>query len=195
MFLPRLVQRGTSQINQGRLARWVYTLAVVARNLASHDSTAREEIMRAVRQRHYRLSANRKKGSNSGHARYAGDAAGGGRGKGRSNGNGKGGHRGKHGRGDQGTNEVGGGSAAAAGVDGRRAKDPEGCAPVRGCYRCGKESHIKPNCAENLCSRCNGRGHTADVCPTSEEEAVLPMTGVGTSVDVSEDSTAHVSAF
>ena len=50
MFLPRLVQRGTSQINQGRLARWVYTLAVVARNLASHDSIGREEVITAVRE-------------------------------------------------------------------------------------------------------------------------------------------------
>ena len=192
LLLSRLVQRGISQTSQGRLARWVYTLAAVARNLASHESTGRDEIIKAVRERYHRLSANRKKGSNSGHALYAGDGAGGGHGKGGGHGNGKGGRRGKHGRDDQGTNEVGGGAAAAAGGDSSGAKATEGSAPVRGCFRCGKEGHIRANYAEKLCSRCNGRGHTAGVCPTSEEEAVLPMTGeVGARVDVSEDGTAQ----
>ena len=40
------------------------------------------------------------------------------------------------------TNEVGGGSAAAVGGDGSSAETTEGSAPVRGCYRCGKEGHI-----------------------------------------------------
>ena len=49
---------------------------------------------------------------------------------------------------------------------------------------------------EKLCSRCNGREHPADVCPKSEEEAVLAMTGaVGARVDVGEDNTVQGSAF
>ena len=46
--------------------------------------------------------------------------------------------------------------------------------------------NIRANCTETLCSRCNGRGHTADVCPTSKEEAVLAVTGEAEArVDVS----------
>ena len=64
------------------------------------------------------------------------------------------------------------------------------------CYRCAKEGYIRANRPDKLCSRCNGREHTADVCPTSEEEAVLAMTGqVGARVDVSEDGTVQASAF
>ena len=139
---------------------------------------------------------NSKKGPNSGHALYAGDGAGGGHGKGRGHGNGKVGRRGKHGRGRKGTNDVGGGSAAAAGGDGSSAKATDGSTPVRGCYRCDKESHVRTNCTEKLYSRCNERGHTADVCPTSEEEAVLAMTGeVGARLNVGEDDTVKASAF
>ena len=50
-------------------------------------------IIEAVRDRRHRLSGNRKKGSNSGHALHPGDGAGGGHGKGGSHGNGKGGLR------------------------------------------------------------------------------------------------------
>ena len=125
LFLSRLVQRAISQTSQGRLARWVYSLAAVARNLASRNSTGRAEIIKAVREQHHRLSGNRKKGSNSRHGLYAGDGAVGGHRKGGGHGNGKGGRRGKHGRGGKGTNEVGGGSAAAAGGDGSSAKATE----------------------------------------------------------------------
>ena len=91
---------------------------------------------------------------------------------------------------------MGGGSAATAGGDGSSAKATEGSAPVRGCYRCGKEGQIRTNCKEKLCSRYNRRGHTADVCPTSKQEAVLAVTGeVGATADVSEDGTAQASAF
>ena len=65
LFLPRLVQKGISQTSQGRLTRWVYTLAMGARNLASRGGTGRE-IIKAVRERHHRLSGNSKKGSDSG---------------------------------------------------------------------------------------------------------------------------------
>ena len=44
LFLSWLVQRGISQTSQGGLARWVYTLAAEARNLASSDSTGRDLI-------------------------------------------------------------------------------------------------------------------------------------------------------
>ena len=40
---------------------------------------------------------------------------------------------------------MGGGSAATAGGDGGSAKATEGSAPVRGCYRCGREGHISTN--------------------------------------------------
>ena len=149
-----------------------------------------------MRERRHRLSGNRKKGSNSGHALYAGGGAGGGHGKGGGHGNGKGGRRGKHGRSGRGTSEVGGGSAAVVDGDGSNAKATEGSAPVRGFHRCGKEGHVRANCTENLCSRWNGRGHTADVCPPSKEEIVLAVTGeVGARVDVNEDGTAQASAF
>ena len=56
---------------------------VEARNLASRDIIGRDDIIKAVRERHHRLSENRKKGTTaSGHATYAGDADGGGRGRG-----------------------------------------------------------------------------------------------------------------
>ena len=57
-----------------------------ARNLASCDSIDRDDIIKAVRERHHRLSGNRKKGSNAGYAGHAmfvvvgGGGGGGGRG-------------------------------------------------------------------------------------------------------------------
>ena len=41
---------------------------VETRNLASRDSTGRDEKMKAVRERHRRLSGDRKKASNAGYA-------------------------------------------------------------------------------------------------------------------------------
>ena len=35
------------------------------------------------------------------------------------------------------------------------------------------KGHWRIDCTEEPCSRCLGRGHAADVCPTSKEEAVL----------------------
>lgn len=119
---------------------------------------------------------NRTKGSNSGLALYAGDGASGSHGKGRRHGIGNRGRRGKHGRVCRGTNEVGGGPAAAVGGNGNSAKAVEGSAPTR-CYGCGKQGHIRANCTKKLCSRCNGRGHTANVTPTSKKQAVLAVTG------------------
>ena len=172
---------------------------VEARNLASRDSIDRDDIIKAVRERHHRLSGNRKKGSNAGHvghAIFAGGGGGGGRGKGGNGGKGKVGKQGKHGRDGRGTNEDGGGSAAAAGGDGSSAIAAEGSTPEVRCYRWGKEGHIRANCTEKLCSRCNGREHTTDVCPTSKEEAVLAVTGdVGARVDVDADDTVQASAF
>ncbi|CAN0513451.1 unnamed protein product, partial [Laminaria digitata] len=40
-----------------------------------------------------------------------------------------------------------------------------------GCYRCGQKGHVLADCKTKLCGRCNGRGHTADVCPTAKEES------------------------
>ena len=57
------------------------------------------------------------------------------------------------------------------------------------CYRCGKKGHLRVECTEKLCSRCHGRGHAADVCPTSKE-AVLAA-----SDDDDDYDTVEASAF
>ena len=157
---------------------------VEARNLASRDSIGRDDIIKAVRERHHRPSGSRKKGFNAGHAGHAmfagggdggqrkwtGDGAhrkGGGRGKER------GGRRGRQGRGGKGTNENGNGPAAAAGGDCSSAKSADGGTSEVRCHRYCKIGHWRIDCTEELCSRCHGRGHAAYVCPTSKEEAVL----------------------
>ena len=58
------------------------------------------------------------------------------------------------------------------------------------CHRCGKNGHWRIDWTEKLCSRCHGRGHAADVCPTSKEEAVLAA-----SDDDDEYDTVEASAF
>ena len=50
---------------------------VEARNLASRDSIGRNDIIKAVQERHHRLSGIRNKGSNAGHAGHAMFAGGG----------------------------------------------------------------------------------------------------------------------
>ena len=50
---------------------------VEARNLASRDSIGRDDIIKAIREGHHRLSGSRKKGSNAGHAGRAMFAGGG----------------------------------------------------------------------------------------------------------------------
>ena len=135
---------------------------VEARNLAPRDSIGRDDIIKAVRERHHQLSGNRKKGSNAGHAGHAmfaggGGSGGGGRGKGggggghgKSGGRGKrkGGQRAQQGRGGKGTNEAGGGSAAAAVGDGSSTRATEGSTPETRCYWCGKKGHWKADCTE-----------------------------------------------
>ena len=174
---------------------------VEARNLASRDSIGRHDIMKVIRERHHRLSGSRKKGFNAGlagHAMFAGGgddghrkrASGGAHGKGGGRGKGKGGHRGRQERGGQGTNEDGDGSAAPASGDGSSAKSADGGTSLVRCHRCGKKDHWRIDCAEELCSRCHGRGHAADVCPTSKEEAVLAA-----SDDDDDYDTVEASAF
>ena len=47
-----------------------------------------------------------------------------------------------------------------------------------------------------LCSGCNGRGHAADVCPTSKEEAIMAVAiEVGARKNDHEKGTAQASAF
>ena len=58
------------------------------------------------------------------------------------------------------------------------------------CYRCGKEGHWRVDCTEELYSRYHGRGHAADVCPLSKDEAVLAASDEG-----NDDDTVEVSAF
>ena len=174
---------------------------VEARNLESRDSIGRDDIIKAARERHHRLSGRRKKWSNAGHAGHAMFAGGGGggrrikagggaHGKGGGRGKGKGGHfRRQLGRGAKGTNEDGGGSAAAAGGYGSSTKAAEGDASEVRCYRCGKKSHWMVHCTEELCSRCQGWGHAAGVCPMSKEEAVMAAS------DDDGDDTVEASAF
>ena len=156
---------------------------VGARNLASRDSIGRDDIIKAVREWHHRLSGRRKKGFNAGHADHAmfaggGDgghrsgAGGGAHGKGGGRGK-EGGRRGRQGCGGKGTNEDGGGPAAAAGGDGSIAKTADGGTSEVRCHTCGKKGRWRVDCTEELRSRCHGRGYAADVCPTSKEEAVL----------------------
>ena len=76
------------------------------------------------------------------------------------------GRRGRQGRGDKGTNEDGGGSAAAAGGDGSSAKAADGGTSEVRCHGCSKKGHWRIDCTEELCSRCHGRGHADNVCPT-----------------------------
>ena len=158
---------------------------VEERNLASHYGIGRDDIIKAVRERHHRLSGSRKKGSNAGHAGHAvfarGDdggrrkgAGGGVHGKGGGRGKGKGGRRGQQGRGGNGTNEDASGLAAAAGGDGSSAKTAEGDTSEVRCHRCSKKGHWRVDCTEELCSQCHGR--QPDVCPTSKEEAVPVVT-------------------
>ena len=163
---------------------------VEPRNLASRDNIGCDDIIKEVREQHHQLSGNRKKGSNAGHAGHAmfGGGGGGGRGKGGGGGgrgkggaegghgkggghvNGKSGRRGQPGRGGKGTNEDDGGPAATAGGDGSSGRAAEGSIPEARCYRCGMKGHLKADCTGELCSRCHGRAHTADVSP-------LPMSG------------------
>ena len=124
---------------------------VEVRNLASRDSVDRDDIIKAVRKRHHRLSGNRKKVFNAGHADHAmfageggGDrrkgGGGGARGKGEDHGKGKGGRRGQQGRGGKATNEDGGGSAAAdGGGNDSSAKAAEGSTSEVTCHRCAMQ--------------------------------------------------------
>ena len=174
---------------------------VGARNHAYRDSIGRDGIIKAVGERHHRLSGSRRKGSNAGHTGNAmfGGGGGGGRravpdggahGKGGGRGKGKGGRRGQQGRCCKGTNEDGGGSAAAAGGDGSSAKAAEDGTSEAKYLRCGKKGHWRVDCTEALCSRCHGQRHAADASPTSKEEAVLAALD-----DDDDDDTIEASAF
>ena len=85
-------------------------------------------------------------------------------------------------------NEDGGGSAAAADGDGRSFKPADGGTSKVRCRRCGRRGHWRIDCTEELCSRCHGRGHAADVCPTSKEGAVLAASDDDDDSDADEAS-------
>ena len=155
-----------------------------ARNLASRDSIGRDDIIKAVRDRHQQFYGNRKKGSNTGHHGHAMFASGGDGGHkegagigaygyGGDRDKGTGGRRERQRRGGKGTNEDGGGPAAAVGGDGSSAEATDDGTPEVRCHRCGKKGHWRVECTKELCSRCHGRGHATDVCTTSKKEAVL----------------------
>ena len=101
-----------------------------------------------------------------------------------SRGRGKGGRRAHQGRCGKGTNEVGSGSAVAAGGDGTSAKATEGSTPETRCYRCDNKGHWTAGCTEELCSRCQGRGYAVDVCPASAEKRCSRCNGRGHAADV-----------
>ena len=191
-----------------------------ARNLASRDSIGRDDIIKVVRERHHRLSGNRKKGSNAGHAGHAMFAGGGGGGRrkgggggGRKKGGGGGGRRKGGGSGAHG--EGGGRSERKGGrreqlVIGRGGKgtneDGGGSAAATGGNGSGAKA-AEGGTSEVGCHRCGKKGHGrvncteelcspchgrghADVCPTSKEEAVLAA-----SDDDDDDNTVEGSAF
>ena len=113
-------QRG----GQGIWPQTLQTQEVEARDLESRHGIDRDDILKAVRERHHRRSGNKKKGSN---VRFAGNGEGrkrasdgGGRGKG------IGRRQGQQGRAGKGSKEDSGGSAAAAGGHGSSAKAAEG---------------------------------------------------------------------
>ena len=58
------------------------------------------------------------------------------------------------------------------------------------CHKRGKKGHWRIDCTEELCSRCDGRGHGADVFSTSKEEAVLAA-----AEDDDDYDTVEASAF
>ncbi|CAN0221367.1 unnamed protein product, partial [Laminaria digitata] len=65
--------------------------------------------------------------------------------------------------------------------------------PRWGCYKFGRKGHVAADCRMKLCDRCNGRGHTADVCPTAKEKAVLAVTSeIGAGVDDDDNSCGSV---
>ena len=78
----------------------------------------------------------------------------------------------------------------AAGGDGSSAKAADGGTSEVRRHRCGKEGHWRIDCAEDLSSRWHGRGHAADIRPTSKEEAVLAA-----SDDDDDFDTLEASAF
>ena len=56
--------------------------------------------------------------------------------------------------------------------------------PKTRCYRRGKKGHWKADCTEELCSRCQGRGHAADVCPAFAEKRCSRCNGRGHAADI-----------
>ena len=86
----------------------------------------------------------------------------------------------------------------AAGGDGSNATAADCSTPARGCYRYGQKGHRIADCTEKLliCSRCNGRGHTTQCLPTSNEEPALAVTSeVWARADDGDDGTVQASAF
>ena len=98
-------------------------------------------------------------------------------------------------RGANPSGESRGDSAATAGGNGSSAKATEGSTFVGKCFKCGKKGHMIANCREKRCSRCNGLGHTADVCPSSKEDAALAVSPEVGATDDDGKGSAQASAF
>ena len=87
--------------------------------------------------------------------------------------------------------------------------------PVVKCHRCGKKGRWKLDCTSKIysrrqgrghsadtcptsldrCSRCNGRGNNADVCPSSNEAEMAVAIKVEARDDGQEKRTVQTSAF
>ena len=180
---------------------------VEARNLASRDSIGRDDIIKAVRERHHRRSGNRKKRSNAGHGTLTGGGGGDGgdgRGKGEDGGKGKGERRGRKGRGSRGTNEVGDDSAAVAGGDGSNAKAIDTWGSATGIERraigrpTARRSYAADATAGGMLLMCAPRSDAADEtdrgtllmsAPCKEEIVLAASSEVGAMGDHGDDGT------
>lgn len=83
----------------------------------------------------------------------------------------------------------------ATGDDGDSAIVAVGTSSANGCCEDGKPGDIVADSTEKLCRRCDGWGHTFDVCPTANEATVLAVTrSVGARNYEGDDLTAQFSA-
>ena len=98
-------------------------------------------------------------------------------------GKGKGGRRKQQGRDCKRADELGGGSAAAAGGDCSGAENVEGSTCEVRCYRCRKKCHWRADFREELCSQFRVRGHAADVYPLTLLGGALAVSNDDVSVE------------
>lgn len=124
------------------------------RNLESVDNIGHEGAIKAVRERHHRLSGSTKEGTNAGHAIYAGDGAGGDRGMWVE----AAGENVVHER-ENTDNESGGGVATTAGGDDSSAEATEtNFSPKGGLQVVARRATLLADSKGKLYSQCSGLG-------------------------------------